>query len=142
MIQSDNDLPMIGLRNDIRYEIQQLRKDFDTNVSDKINLYIEIKTNNNWYVLFCSPNFLYTDIRDPEDSPKTNIDYLKHHCSIDKLIVNLNGLYFDGQYSVHNPELEKINTIPLKTVDCSVDYEGFNAKIEISFHEIIEDDSN
>lgn len=97
---SQIDLPTLGLRNEIKSEIQNLRKAFECNLTDRIDCHVELKTTNNWFILFASP-FL-------TDDGLTNIEYLKEHCLLSSISVDLNGLFFDGIYPVHNPKLESI----------------------------------
>ena len=131
-----SDFPMMGLRNELRYQIQELRKELELSVTETTSFFIEIITGSNWFTSFCSPNISYVDFRDKTEPKTTNIEYLKKHCLLDCLVVNLNDLYYDGTYSVHNKDLVKSYGELLKTFNVDFNYSNFKEIVSIKIHSV------
>lgn len=127
------------LRNDIRFELQNLRKDLELTMSYKLSLYIDITTDTNWFTSFFSPNLKYKDVREGEfDHWQTNCEYLLVNCSLYDLVGSVNGLYFDGISPVHNSKIETmcLNGKFLKEVYIPFELPDFTHTVIVKFYEL------
>ena len=129
-----SDLPMMGLRNELRYQIQELRKELELSVTETTSFFIEMITESNWFTSFCSPNISYVDFRDKSEPKTNNIEYLKKHCLLNSLVVSLSGLYFNGSYSVHDKDLVKPYGELLKTFNVDFNYSNFKEDILVKIY--------
>lgn len=128
------DLPIMALRNEIRYLIQELRKTLQINVSDVWKCYVEILSDTNRFTLFCSVDKKYPDYRD-NTKPMTNIDYLKQHCILNNLIINLNGHCYNGKYSVDDRRLLKLKGNLIKTASVDINYNTDSYQVLINIYD-------
>lgn len=96
----------MGLRNEIKHFVQQVRKELDFDIESKIECFIEIKHENSIFMQLTSPN-IFSDHQYDGSFGLTCFEYLEKECGISKLIISNNDLFFNGIYPVHDKKLVK-----------------------------------
>ena len=138
------DLITEGLRNEIRHFIQNIRKDLDFGVNEKIFCLVSLGDISTKYIDITSP-YRYVYERDwlfNEEIKESCMEHIQDRCLLSTFIIERNTMLFDGINPVHNMELNNVlryckrNLNPIKV--SFINYPGdnpINLKIYIKKHD-------